>query len=399
MCVSVDQHPRGPFRADLPDERSRTKPVLPSYVWGREHGIACKRCAHLAPPGRSRLPDRNHLCSQRWLNALQSEERPCGGASSSVRSPRPRRSGYCRPAQTSPRAGRPWSGRKSPSRGQAQPLARHNQGGGVPDRLGRAPRRPPAGSDGQNCRHPHGDRRRHHPPGELPGLTRRPERTPLGQGPEGRVPPEGVPEPKIEGRRRVDRQSPQAVADGRARPGPAARDHPTGGAGLRRRRRRGTGGGRSGERAGKPRYVGLTRQKGPLVHPRMLEGAMEHEVQFDAARMPLNVLDAHFRGFEKHVVPVLLRDAAHSWPSPTMHCVGRGVVPHRHSWGGTVGEAGGGTRTGDSADARGSAGGASEAARTSLIPPARRLHARAGRNPWAGSDLIPRRASGGLESR
>lgn len=62
------------------------------------------------------------------------------------------------------------------------------------------------------------------------------------------------------------------------------------------------------KKAGKIRYVGFTGHKDPLVHLRMLEVAKEHGFKFDAAQMPLNVLDAHFRSFEKQVVPVLLKE-------------------------------------------------------------------------------------------
>jgi aryl-alcohol dehydrogenase-like predicted oxidoreductase len=40
----------------------------------------------------------------------------------------------------------------------------------------------------------------------------------------------------------------------------------------------------------------------------MLEVAGKHGFRFDAVQMPLNVLDAHFRSFEKHVLPVLVRE-------------------------------------------------------------------------------------------
>ena len=62
------------------------------------------------------------------------------------------------------------------------------------------------------------------------------------------------------------------------------------------------------KKAGKVRYVGFTGHKDPLVHLRMLEVARGHGFKFDAAQMPLNVLDAHFRSFEKQVVPVLSRE-------------------------------------------------------------------------------------------
>src|SRR3977135_1512831 len=57
------------------------------------------------------------------------------------------------------------------------------------------------------------------------------------------------------------------------------------------------------KKAGKIRFIGFTGHKDPFVHLRMLEVAAQHEVRFDAAQMPLNVMDAHFRSFEKHVVP------------------------------------------------------------------------------------------------
>jgi len=60
------------------------------------------------------------------------------------------------------------------------------------------------------------------------------------------------------------------------------------------------------KRAGKIRYVGFTGHKDPSVHLRMLEMAEQHNFHFDAAQMPINVMDAHFRSFEKEVVPVLL---------------------------------------------------------------------------------------------
>ena len=62
------------------------------------------------------------------------------------------------------------------------------------------------------------------------------------------------------------------------------------------------------KRAGKIRYIGFTGHKDPLVHLRMLEVAAEHGFRFDAVQMPLNPLDAHFRSFEKQVLPVLVRE-------------------------------------------------------------------------------------------
>lgn len=60
------------------------------------------------------------------------------------------------------------------------------------------------------------------------------------------------------------------------------------------------------KQAGKIRHAGFTGHKDPLVHLRMLETAERHNFRFEAVQMPLNVMDAHFRSFEKHVLPVLL---------------------------------------------------------------------------------------------
>jgi len=62
------------------------------------------------------------------------------------------------------------------------------------------------------------------------------------------------------------------------------------------------------QKAGKIRYIGFTGHKDPQVHLRMLEVAQQHGFHFDAAQMPLNVMDAHFRSFARAVVPVLVRD-------------------------------------------------------------------------------------------
>ncbi len=61
-------------------------------------------------------------------------------------------------------------------------------------------------------------------------------------------------------------------------------------------------------KAGKVRFIGFTGHKDPLVHLRMLDVAREHGFRFDAVQMPLNVMDAHFRSFERHVLPVLVKE-------------------------------------------------------------------------------------------
>ena len=62
------------------------------------------------------------------------------------------------------------------------------------------------------------------------------------------------------------------------------------------------------KKAGKIRYIGFTGHKDPVVHLRMLEVAAKHQFRFDAVQMPLNVMDAHFRSFEHHVLPLLVKE-------------------------------------------------------------------------------------------
>jgi len=58
---------------------------------------------------------------------------------------------------------------------------------------------------------------------------------------------------------------------------------------------------------GKLRYIGFTGHKDPRIHLQMLEVAAANGFVFDTAQMPLNVMDAHFRSFEKMVVPELVK--------------------------------------------------------------------------------------------
>lgn len=57
------------------------------------------------------------------------------------------------------------------------------------------------------------------------------------------------------------------------------------------------------QKAGKVRYIGFTGHKDPRIHLKML--AKPHP--WDTAQMPINVLDAHYRSFQKEVVPVCLK--------------------------------------------------------------------------------------------
>jgi aryl-alcohol dehydrogenase-like predicted oxidoreductase len=59
--------------------------------------------------------------------------------------------------------------------------------------------------------------------------------------------------------------------------------------------------------AGKIRYIGFTGHKDPHIHLHMLEVAKENGFKFDTVQMPLNVMDAHYRSFEKRVLPELVR--------------------------------------------------------------------------------------------
>ena len=61
--------------------------------------------------------------------------------------------------------------------------------------------------------------------------------------------------------------------------------------------------------AGKLRYIGFTGHKDPRIHLHMLEVADEHGFRFDTVQMPLNVMDAHYRSFEKLVLPELVETA------------------------------------------------------------------------------------------
>ena len=56
-------------------------------------------------------------------------------------------------------------------------------------------------------------------------------------------------------------------------------------------------------KAGKVRYIGFTGHKDPRIHLAMLAKPFE----WDTCQMPVNVLDVHYRSFQKQVVPVCLK--------------------------------------------------------------------------------------------
>ena len=59
--------------------------------------------------------------------------------------------------------------------------------------------------------------------------------------------------------------------------------------------------------AGKLRYIGFTGHKDPRIHLHTLEVAEDYGFTFDTVQMPLNVMDAHYRSFEKLVLPELVK--------------------------------------------------------------------------------------------
>ena len=61
------------------------------------------------------------------------------------------------------------------------------------------------------------------------------------------------------------------------------------------------------QKAGKVRYIGFTGHKDPRIHLHTLEIAKENGFSFDTVQMPLNVMDAHYRSFEKLVLPLLVQ--------------------------------------------------------------------------------------------
>ena len=62
------------------------------------------------------------------------------------------------------------------------------------------------------------------------------------------------------------------------------------------------------KQAGKLRFIGFTGHKDPRIHIYMLEVAARNGFRFDAVQMPLSVMDAHYRSFEKEVLPELVKN-------------------------------------------------------------------------------------------
>ncbi len=75
--------------------------------------------------------------------------------------------------------------------------------------------------------------------------------------------------------------------------------------------------------AGKIRYIGFTGHKDPKIHLHMLQVAADYGVAFDTVQMPLNVMDAHYRSFQKEVLPELVRRKIGVLG---MKCMGNGIL-------------------------------------------------------------------------
>jgi predicted aldo/keto reductase-like oxidoreductase len=57
------------------------------------------------------------------------------------------------------------------------------------------------------------------------------------------------------------------------------------------------------KKAGKIRFIGFTGHKDPSMFKAMLD----KDYPFDTLQMPLNVMDAHFRSFEREILPIALK--------------------------------------------------------------------------------------------
>ncbi len=60
-------------------------------------------------------------------------------------------------------------------------------------------------------------------------------------------------------------------------------------------------------KAGKIRFIGFTGHKDPHIHLHMLATARRFGFRFDTVQMPLNLFDTHYRSFEQHVLPELVK--------------------------------------------------------------------------------------------
>jgi len=57
------------------------------------------------------------------------------------------------------------------------------------------------------------------------------------------------------------------------------------------------------KKQGKVRFIGFTGHRDQVIHLKMLA----YGYPWDAVQMPMNVFDAHFKSFQKNVLPILVR--------------------------------------------------------------------------------------------
>lgn len=57
------------------------------------------------------------------------------------------------------------------------------------------------------------------------------------------------------------------------------------------------------KKQGKVRFIGFTGHRSPMLHLKMLA----YGYPWDAVQMPMNVLDPHYKSFQQHVLPILVR--------------------------------------------------------------------------------------------
>ena len=50
-------------------------------------------------------------------------------------------------------------------------------------------------------------------------------------------------------------------------------------------------------------FIGFTGHRSPLIHLKMLA----YRYDWDAVQMPMNVMDPHYKSFQKHVLPILVK--------------------------------------------------------------------------------------------
>ncbi|MDY7017723.1 MAG: aldo/keto reductase [Nitrospirota bacterium] len=84
------------------------------------------------------------------------------------------------------------------------------------------------------------------------------------------------------------------------------------------------------KKSGKVRFVGFTGHKDPKIHLDMLSKGYD----WDTVQMPVNVLDAHFRSFQKQVLPVLVERNIGAIAMKTLadgHLLKAGVVTPREA--------------------------------------------------------------------